>query len=446
MFDRGRGRWRGRALLLVLALVAFGCGGAPRSGDSIPKIPVDYLPRAETLAEKAVRAEREIDPFLSPEGLLLYRMRPGRDRAPYRNFADQATWTGCLLAAECLRYRATGSPEALARARRILGGLSLLHDVTGVHGLFARCARPAPTDGRTRRLEWQVGAVPHEGYRWRADVSKDQYAGILFGLSAVLDHLPEIDRLEAGRLVCAVADHLLDHDMRLIDYDGEQTTFGDLSSHYAGLVPIGTNALIATAAVALARRARPGGRYGSAIRDLVEDGYAGAMKYPTFQLLGIRNRSNDVMAALAADALLGPDVDATVRRGAAAAVHALVAATRGEDNALIAAVAVTRLGVPAEEEARAGLALIPVPRPTRSIDNRGRGDVARSILPGRKFEAVATRPVPVNRRGASSFLWKSDPYQITADIGDERGPTYPPVDFLLPYWLLRARGMLDVRR
>jgi len=430
-------------LLVVLALFASGCAG---SGRAVPKVPVDYLPRAETLSAKADRAERDLDPFLSPEGLLLYRMRPGRERAPYRNFADQATWTGCLLAAECFRYRTTGSRDALERARRNLAGLVLLHDVTGVRGLFARCARPAPTDGRVRRLEWQVGAGPHAGYRWRADVSKDQYAGVLLGLSAVLDHLPEPDRVEAGRLVRAIADHLLDHDMRLVDFDGEPTTYGDLSSHFAGIVPVGTNALIAVAAVALARRADPDGRYGDALDALVADGYVDAMRHPSFQFLTIRNRSNDVMAVLAADALLHRDVDPRVRRGAAAAVHALVEATRGEDNALIAAVAHSRLGLPTAEEALAGLSLIPVSRPTRPIDNRGRSDVRSSILPGRKFRGTATHPLPVNRRGASSFLWKSDPYRLAVDLDDERGPAYPAVDFLLPYWMLRARGLIDAAR
>ncbi len=40
------------------------------------------------------------------------------------------------------------------------------------------------------------------------------------------------------------------------------------------------------------------------VETVSQRGYATAMCFPTFQLLGIRNRSNDVMAALAADVLL----------------------------------------------------------------------------------------------------------------------------------------------
>ena len=59
---------------------------------------------------------------------------------------------------------------------------------------------------------------------------------------------------------------------------------------------------------------------------------------------------------------------------------------------------------------------------------------------------MATHPLPVNRRGAASFVWKSDPYRLTVDLDEARGPIYPSVDFLLPYWMLRARGALDTER
>jgi hypothetical protein len=439
--------------LAAILLILGGCWSAGDGGPRTPpvKIPPAYLPSAVSLAEKARRVERDLADYIAPEGVLLYRQLPDDERPPterYRTLADQAAWTGCMLAAECYRYRATGDPAALSRARLLLAGVARLHDVTGVPGLLARCIAPGSRPAAWERGPWRQGKGRFRGLRWRGDVSKDQYPGILLGLAAVLDYLPApSDRAHARRLAAAIADHLIDHGIAITGIDGETTTFGDLSSHALGVVPIGTNALIALAAVALADRAVPGQRYALALGDLDDEGYIRATAHPTFQMLGFRNRSNDIMAAISADVLLGPDMDPGLREAAAVAVNRLVAATAGEDNALIAAVAHTHLGSPTLKDAVRGLDLLPHPRPRVPIDNRDRADVRRSIWPSRAMTAISVDPPPVNRRGASSFVWKSDPYALTHDLDEAPGTMiYPGIDFLLPYWMLRARGAIDADR
>src|SRR5262249_20098465 len=150
----------------------------------------------------------------SPEGTLIYRQDATRDGFAYLNLSDVPIWSGALCGAEALRFVATRDRAARDAAVRLLGGLNLLQDVTGVRGLLARDVVPregpgCPVDEGSST--YHDGAPPYERFRWRADVSKDQYTGALFGYAMALYALPDDPQAlaEIRHGIGAIADMLL---------------------------------------------------------------------------------------------------------------------------------------------------------------------------------------------------------------------------------------------
>jgi hypothetical protein len=105
---------------------------------------------------------------------------------------DSATWTGHYLAAEAFRYKVTRAPEALANVWTALWGIRALIDITG-NGVLARCLIPADSRyGPAIRQEEgghgvYYGAFGISRYFWIGNTSRDQYSGVIFGLSTAFE-------------------------------------------------------------------------------------------------------------------------------------------------------------------------------------------------------------------------------------------------------------------
>ncbi|MBI4577816.1 MAG: hypothetical protein HY722_16265 [Planctomycetes bacterium] len=437
------------ALAAGLAMVqASACATGALPADLQRHARPEYrIPPGLGLAEKArLFEERLARRFLSSEGVLIYR-RPSAAPdalagAPYGDLADAAAWTGALLAAEAYRAGLRGDPEALGRVGHVLSGVECLLAVTGVRGLLARTVDPAPHPG----AEWHRGAAPHEGLWWRGDVSRDQYAGVVFGLGAVLETVgdPAL-RARAGEAAAAMADHLLDHGLAIVDVDGERTTHGDLRGRILGL-PIGVNALIDLAVLRVAWEGTGREPYRRAYRRLVCRGYPRIAWWMKVQAFGRTNPSNDVMGFHALAVLLPREEDPEVRGDYGAALERAWSFVGEEGNALFAAVYVAARGLDAARaaaSARETLRLFPLDRRAFEVDLRGARDIPRSFWRDRKGEAQASVALPVNLRGASSYQWKSSPYALRAAPGARGELEYSGVDYLAAYWLARRAGVVD---
>ncbi|HET6202773.1 MAG TPA: hypothetical protein VFI25_08225 [Planctomycetota bacterium] len=402
-----------------------------------------------TLAEKADRYARDLaNHHLSPEGLLLYagpteareRGRP-LPRERYGGLADQAAWTGCLLASEVFRHAATGETEALGAARRTARALAFLQKVTGTPGYLARSAyEGAPLDGRFR-----PGAPPLERFAWHRDTSRDQYAMVLFGYATALARCedPEL-RAETASAAGAICDHIFENGFEIRE-DGRRTTHGNLSGRILGIVPNGVNAGIVLLAAKVAAVATGEERHLRRYEGLVREGWPGRVRTGFFRILGTGNPNNDNMTLLCLDGLLSLEREERIRRGYLDALEKGWRLVRGTGNALFAAVVHRDLGARAEgafDEAVESLRLFPAEKVRFATDNRDLlPALGRSFLPGRDLRPRTSRPVPVHRRTPGSFLWKEDPY-VVVDSPNARGEEeFSGVDYLLPYWMLRASGL-----
>jgi hypothetical protein len=466
--DRERSRlvearpgWRFlQAILATAILSCTACLGIPDHS----YLRVEGLARPEyappdpavTLAAKADRFERHLDRFMAPEGILLYRQPaadPGTNSSPpspeYAALADAAIWSGALLGAESLRYAVTRDASALARVRSLANGLENLHRITGVRGLLARTLAPrTDNDPREGQGDWRRGATPFHAYLWKGDVSKDQYSGVVFGLglAAFLVDVPDV-RATVAATAAAIADHLIEHDLKITEAGGETTTYGDLDGFY-GPVPIGLNALIALSAYKVAAFANPDTpRYTAAYDRLINDGYADAAYWTKAQILGKTNHNNDNMQWLAVLPLIFLERDPALRRAYERSIARTFEYVRLEGNSFANFVAIAALGHdPAlRDDALHTLRLYPLERRVFPVDASGDTRFHHTCLDNRRGLPKADGPLPIHFRSASSWAWRDDPYALISPSATEGEIEYPAADYLLAYWLGRYLGSVTPR-
>jgi hypothetical protein len=135
---------------------------------------------------------------------------------------DSAIWTGHFLAAQAFRYASSNSdPVALAGVKKSLAGIGKLFEVNGDTGLLARDAAPTSSQigqgiaGQNypysqRRM---INGVEWIGRTGRHGISRDQYSGVVFGLSITYDLVPDpAIRAEIARLNRMILDYLIPRD------------------------------------------------------------------------------------------------------------------------------------------------------------------------------------------------------------------------------------------
>ena len=165
-----------------------------------------------------------IDPvFASPES---------DEIVGYTRCGDSGIWTGHYLAAESFRYAVTHDPDALQFIKKALWGIQALVDVTGTD-VLARCAVPtdspyvAGINSEEANNGVHLGNFDGRPHYWIGNTSRDQYAGVFFGLAVAYDLVDDAEvRNWAKWLVTRLTDHLLHDNWNVkIPNGGISTTF-----------------------------------------------------------------------------------------------------------------------------------------------------------------------------------------------------------------------------
>lgn len=151
----------------------------------------------------------------------------------YNRTGDAAIWTGHYLAAESYRYAVTQSADALDAVRNALNGVQSLVDVTSPldPDVLARSWVPqsSPYLGKITTDEGHNGlyASVYNGQPvyWIGNTSRDQYAGVFFGLAVTYDLVPDAAvRAQAAALVTRLLDYLVAHAWSVQMPDGSYST------------------------------------------------------------------------------------------------------------------------------------------------------------------------------------------------------------------------------
>ncbi|MCZ6793252.1 MAG: hypothetical protein O7J95_06525 [Planctomycetota bacterium] len=454
-------RWRDTALrgpgcVARCSAAVFFLGGCVTDHGPIPwerwrgSYPEDYsLP----LESKALAIERHlVERHLSPEGVLVYHRvdRPFDPGAPgaYSNLSDEPIWSGALAAALAFKFKVTGDPRDRALLVRSLEGLRFLQEVTGVPGLLARAIAPRaqPIPGERPEEEWRDAPAPHEAYRYRGDVSRDQYFGVLLGYAATAVELEvaagrgdeELRRL-LEEPACAIADHFWRNDLRIVDADGETTLHGWLGGYFLG-VPLGPNAGLVLGFQLLAHRLSGERRYLENYRQLIARQYHKATTLIKFEILGRTNHNNDNMGMMALYALTHLETEPEILETYEDSLEKLWHHLRHEGNAFFHLVRGARAALPlfARFDLRENLRLFPVDPRAYPVDLRGDSRVEVDCFRNR-FGILKNRTaLPMHVRWRGSFVWKNCPYALVREVPDPGDTTYSGVDFLLAYWMARV--------
>lgn len=377
---------------------------------------------------------------------------------PYGRHSDVAHFTGIALAAESFRFATLRTPEAREAVATRLRGLELLEAVTGVPGLLARHASPEPVaDGVPvdPGPKWQRAAAPYESYVWRDDVSKDQLAGVAFGLGVLLAVVDDPALHTRGSALAArIVDHMRLNDMVVYDSDGEPTEYGNLNGYIFG-VPIGVNALISLALFKAAAVGTGDVRYEQAYAELVDEGYPRAAQWAHFAVFGFYKPTNDHMAWLGLYPLLRLERDPELLNAYRDAADALDDALGWEENAFYDAsyasayegdVQLSPQRRAAVQRARTGLLRSLEDFPERKVplpvDLTDRPELARRWLNDLDGTPRAARAIPLYLRPIKTNMWSRPAADLIGNEREKGDELYVGYDFLLPYWMARYYRLL----
>jgi hypothetical protein len=347
----------------------------------------------------------------------------------YTRAGDSATWTGHYLAAEAFRYRVTRSPEAFANAWRALWGIRILIDVTK-SDLLARCLIPADSpyaaaiQDQERGHGFYYNQLGNRPYFWIGNTSRDQYSGVMFGLSVAHEMIDDADmRAFIKTDVTQLLNNLLNHGWNVVMPDGSiSTTFLQRSDQQLSFLQVG-------------RRINPQAFdwtyriYRSIYSSLVAapiyfddlDDHNHYFKFNVnyinlYNLMRLEENSSPYKQQyMNAYGLLR----GTTQQHGNAHFNMVDAALRGPDTH--------------RDNETVNLLNLWLQKPRRDywIDLRGTYPACG--------DDRACSPIPVNNRVNTDFLWQRSPFVL---FGGGYGTTETAaIDYLLTYWMARLYGL-----
>ena len=415
-------------LCLLLLTAAARCAHEPLKGienwqDTRPPT-LSFKGKAEAYQER-LESRHQMD-----DGFIIYRRyEEGHEQPPgYGNLADGCFHVGIYLASQALRLAATGEAEAREQVLLSLNAMKLFAEVSGKHGLLARCFSPE----RPNLDEDWLQSPTHPEYFWLADVSRDQYAGYVHGLGVTLAVVsdPEI-RSRIAPLAAAIADHLIDNDLQIKDWDGERTTYGDLRGRTAGIFPNGINALICLAIAKVAAVSTGEQRYVDFYGRLVRDGYPRITRWTYLSSLGTGKRVNANMAYLALYPLLLLERDEGILQELREGGRRTWSRVSEDHNAFFSFVHAATVGDGEEGKTRGREGISEFPDSKVVL-----------VLVTRTPEPNLTGVAPLYERPRTASLWVDDPRRLAGQLIDMGNVEFTGIDYLIAYWMGRYHGFI----
>jgi hypothetical protein len=362
----------------------------------------------------------------------------------YAHAGDAAIWTGHYLAAEAKRFEVTRSPAALANMQRALDGIQGLVDVTADAmptnpGLLARFVWPdtwwyadqmAADEGSHGVYRGTAGGVSQ---RWLGNTSRDQYAGVFFGLAVAYDALgAAVDetvrangQAQIRGLVTRMLDFLLRNGWSVPMPDGSfSTTFLQRPDQRLALLQIGRHVNPTRfEAVYQAERVADAPAVSLPIAAECQDQHVSYFKF-NLNHITLYN-------------LIRLEPNGPTRVPYMAAFDILRDCTGTHQNAHFNAIERSIRGQSASRDVNTRNYLAKwLKRPRRDyyVDH---GTTYGVCGPDRSCEII-----PIDKRVNTDFLWQRSPFLIRPTRRGEGTIETPAIDYLLPYWMSRYDGVI----
>ncbi len=368
----------------------------------------------------------------------------------YEANENDGLWTSLYIAAQCLRYAATGDPAARGLARQSMAALLDLCRVTGLPGYPARAMVRAGE--RVVRAEpaanWRTSPTM-AGAEYLTDTSSDEIVGHY--LAWYLFHELVADHEERERVseTCrAVTSHILDNGNMLVDAEGRRTSWGVwnpdlLNGDPRWAADRGLNSLEILSHLRVAIALCGESRFEAAYCDLIErHGYAlNTIRQKVLPPEADDNHSDDQLASLSYYLLLSLEPEPALRSLYRSGLRRSWEILRPQGSPLHNFVYGAVTGEPCDAEA-AIRALEEAPWDLRdwTMVNSAREDVRVAQQPGRFGELQGV--VPLSARERRVARWNRNPYAL--DGGANGAVEEDGGAWLFAYWLSRRHGITVV--
>jgi len=384
-------------------------------------------------------------------------------------------WSGMYLASQAFRYAATKDPKAVENARTVLEGLHDLTRVTGVRGLYGRSLYrpdvPFNFDGAGSTGWSDSTSIP--GWRFRNDVSKDGYAGLMFGYAAAMEHFDDPGIIaDVKERLDEIGDHLYENGLQIIDVDGEVTEHGALYHSAFDDFP-GFNAMLASSFIKVAQTANDDAElddfyYGCLMQtrsgvncpdiEVTDMGsYIESMEDSLFLFLANckQNYDNFDMCYQAIYPLLRREQNEGLRARLLGVLRNNMFHTDNPEHQSVAVIGnawytfayAALIGEgpdddpilkQAVDDAICKLKEFPEEKFDRYIPAGTQEEVCRTRLD----KPAAAEPIPLDEYAFDNYLWRLDFFEIQEERAGNPRVIYSPEDYLMAYWLGRYHGLL----
>jgi hypothetical protein len=384
--------------------------------------------------DDALRISNNIQAFHMPYGVIMdpvFATPTSKEIVGYSRAGNSAIWTGHYLAAEAVRYRVTGSPEALNNLRRALSGIRSLVEITG-SDVLARTLVPIDSPYADGILVEEgghgtfTGTLGDKTYHWIGNTKRDEYVGVFFGLGVAYDGVEDPDvRSSIRDVVTRLLDFLLRNNWAVIMPNGQiSTVFWGRPDQQLSFLQVG-------------RRVNPS-RFDSAYKSY-RFWYASAVITPTaYDLADVHTSYFKFnLNTITLYSLIRLEDSSFYRWVYLNAYNVMRRTTDDHGNAHFNMIdrALKEPDSRRDSETRSLLEDW-LSRPTRDEWVDWRGDPRYPAC----GEDRACNPIPVVDRVRTDFLWQRSPFLLYG--GGQGTIEGPGIDYILPYWMARYYGVL----
>jgi hypothetical protein len=151
----------------------------------------------------------------------------------FENSDNDGLWTSMYLGAEALRYAVTKSPEALRYCRESLEAMERLYTINKIAGFPSRSFERT---GYNKEPAWRK--ADEAGWDWKSTTSSDEAIGHIFAFGVIAEVVDDpATKKTAIMLIDTLMSHIIDHDMYLIDWNGQPTKWGRWNPEYVNARP-----------------------------------------------------------------------------------------------------------------------------------------------------------------------------------------------------------------
>jgi hypothetical protein len=150
---------------------------------------------------------------------------------------NDGLWTSMYLGAEVFRYAVTKSDDALRNITEAMEAMERLYTINGVKGFPSRSFER--TGYKFDDIPWRRSSDPE--WDWKSTTSSDEAIGHIFAFGVMAELLDDQQGLQkrAVTLIDSLMQHIIDHDMYLVDWNGEPTVWGRWHPDYVNARPVG---------------------------------------------------------------------------------------------------------------------------------------------------------------------------------------------------------------